>query len=129
MIVFRGLRGGGGAPAVSRHRQAAATPAGGREKRPSGRSCGLLGSPRAALVMDPHPGGPRSGPEKPARPSDVSPSYESKYWHGGPGTTKSVRDRGGAGRTLNDFAFGPLFTAERTHFGTAANLTRGEEWK
>ena len=34
-----------------------------------------------------------------------------------------------AGRTLNDFAFGPLFTAERTHFGTAANLTRGEEWK
>ncbi len=33
----------------------------------------------------------------------------------------------GGGRTMNDFAFGPLFTAERTHFGTAANLTRDEE--
>ena len=30
-------------------------------------------------------------------------------------------------RTMNDFAFGPLFPAERTSFGTAANLTRGEE--
>ncbi len=29
---------------------------------------------------------------------------------------------------MNDFAFGPLFIAERTNFGTAANLTRGAEW-
>ncbi len=30
---------------------------------------------------------------------------------------------------MNDFAFGPLFTAERTDFGTAVNLTRGDGWK
>ncbi len=30
---------------------------------------------------------------------------------------------------MNDLAFGPLFTAERTNFGTAVNLTRGEGWK
>ncbi len=91
MIVFRGHRGGSVAPAtlappeasprrVSGHRQAALTPSGGREKRPFGRPCGPLRSRRAALVMRPHHGGPRSGPEEPARPSDVSPSYESKYW-------------------------------------------------
>ncbi len=36
MIVFRGLRVGSGAPAMSGYRQAALTPAGGREKRPWG---------------------------------------------------------------------------------------------
>ncbi len=80
MVAFRGLRGGGGAPAMSGHRQAAHTPAGGREKRPCGRPCRLLRSRRAVLVMDRHHGGPRSGPEETARPSDVAPSYESKYW-------------------------------------------------
>ncbi len=91
MIVFRGLRGGSGAPAilappeasprrVSGHRQAALEPSGGREKRPFGRPCGPLRSRRAALVMRSHHGGPRSGPEEPARPSDVSPFYESEYW-------------------------------------------------
>ena len=79
MIVFRGLRVGSGAPAMSGHRQAALTPSGGREKRPFGRPCGFLRSRRAALVMDRHHGGPRSGPEKPARPSDLSSSYESSY--------------------------------------------------
>ena len=52
MIAFRGLRVGGGAPAMSGHRQAQLTPSGGREKRPSGRPCRLLRSPRAVLVMD-----------------------------------------------------------------------------
>ncbi len=71
MIVFRGLRVGSVALAtlappeasprrVSGHRQAAVTPSGGREKRPYGRPCGLLRSRRAALVMGPHHGGPRS---------------------------------------------------------------------
>ena len=119
MIVFRGHRGGSVAPAtlsppeasprrVSGHppsaaaapllrrtgRQAAVTPAGGREKRPSGRPCRPLRSPRAALVMRWHHGGPRSGPEKPARPSDVSPFYESRY--SSPGSNASPEsDRGG----------------------------------
>ncbi len=73
MIVFRGRRGGGAAPAtvappeasprrVSGHRQAAVTPSGGREKRPSGRPCTSFGRCRAALVMDRHHGGPRSEP-------------------------------------------------------------------
>ncbi len=85
MIVFRGHRVGGGAPAtlappeasprrVSGHppsaaaapllrrtgRQAAVTPSGGGEKRPFGRPCGPLRSRRAALVMGPHHGEPRS---------------------------------------------------------------------
>ncbi len=86
MIVFRGLRVGSVAPAMSGHppsaaaatvrpttpeggkvpllrrtgRQAALEPAGGREKRPFGRPCGFLRSRRAALVMDRHHGGPRS---------------------------------------------------------------------
>ncbi len=53
MIVFRGLRVGGVAPAMSRYRQAALEPTGGREKRPCGRPCRPLRSRRAALVMRP----------------------------------------------------------------------------
>ncbi len=52
MIVFRGLRVGGVAPAMSGHRQAALEPSGGREKRPCGRPCRLLRSRRAVLVME-----------------------------------------------------------------------------
>ncbi len=63
MIVFRGRRGGSVVPTMSGHRQAAVTPSGGREKRPFGRPCRPLRSRRAALVMRPHHGGPRSGPE------------------------------------------------------------------
>ena len=71
---------GGKVPLLRRTgRQASLEPSGGREKRPFGRPCGLLRSRRAALVMGSHHGGPRSGPEKPAGPSDVSPFYESKY--------------------------------------------------
>ncbi len=65
MIVFRGLRGGSVAPAMSGHRQAAHTPSGGRKKRPFGRPCGFLRSRRAALVMDRHHSGPRSWPKNP----------------------------------------------------------------
>ncbi len=54
MVAFRGLRGGGGAPAMSGHRQAALEPSGGREKQPCGRPCRLLRSRRAVLVMDRH---------------------------------------------------------------------------
>ncbi len=79
MIVFRGLRGGGVAPAMSGHRQAAVTPSGGREKRPFGRPCRLLRCRRAALVMRPASRRTTLLAEKPARPSDVSPCYESKY--------------------------------------------------
>ena len=71
---------GGKVPLLRRTgRQAAPTPSGGREKRPFGRPCGPLRSSSR---------GPCDGPasrrttllaEKPARPSDVSPSYESKY--------------------------------------------------
>ncbi len=70
MIAFRGLRVGGVAPAcppydfgrraMSGHRHAALEPSGGREKRPCGRPCVPLRSRRAALVMRPHHGGPRS---------------------------------------------------------------------
>ncbi len=60
MIVFRGLRVGSGALAMSGHRQAALTPSGGREKRLSGRPCRPLRSRRAARVMGSHHGGPRS---------------------------------------------------------------------
>ena len=79
MIVFRGHRVGGVAPTMSGHRQAASTPSGGREKRPFGRPCGPLRSSSR---------GPCDGlpsrrttllAEEPARPSDVSPFYESKY--------------------------------------------------
>ncbi len=65
MIAFRGHRGGNAAPAMSGHRQAAVTPSGGREKRPLGRPCGLLRSPRAALVMDPHHKGHAPGLKNP----------------------------------------------------------------
>ncbi len=64
MIVFRGLRVGSVAPAMSGHRQAAPTPSGGREKRLCGRPCRPFGRRRAALVMRQHHGGPRSGPEE-----------------------------------------------------------------
>ena len=90
MIVFRGHRVGSGAPAtlappeasprrVSGHRQAAVTPSGGREKRPCGRPCGFFGRRRAALVMRPASRRTTLLTEEPARPSDVSPAYESKY--------------------------------------------------
>ncbi len=81
MIAFRDLRAGGVASTMWRHRQAALEPAGGREKRSSGRPCRLLRSRRAALVMRPASRRTTLLAEKPARPSDVSPSYESKYWH------------------------------------------------
>ncbi len=80
MIVFHGLRVGGGAPAMPGHRQAAVTPSGGREKRPFGRPCRPFGRRRAALVMRPASRRTTLLAEGPARPSDVSPSYESKYW-------------------------------------------------
>ncbi len=64
---------------MSGHRQAAPTPSGGREKRPSGRPCGPFGRRRAALVMRPASRRTTLLAEKPARPSDVAPSYESKY--------------------------------------------------
>ncbi len=79
MIAFHALRVGGGAPAMSGHRQAALEPSGGREKRPSGRPCGILRSRRADLVMRPASRRTTLLAEQPARPSDVSPSYESKY--------------------------------------------------
>ena len=62
MIVFRGLRGGSAAPTTlappeASPRRVSASSSGayalrGREKRPFGRPCGFLRSPRAALVMD-----------------------------------------------------------------------------
>ncbi len=80
MIDFHGLRVGGVAPTMSGHRQAALTPSGGREKRPFGRPFRLFGRRRAALVMRPASRRTPLLAEEPARPSDVSPSYESKYW-------------------------------------------------
>ncbi len=80
MIAFRGLRVGSVAPAMSGHRQAAPTPSGGREKRPCGRPCRPFGRRRAALVMRLASRRTPLLAEEPARPSDVSPSYESKYW-------------------------------------------------
>ncbi len=80
MIAFRGLRGGGVAPAMWGPRQAAVTPAVGREKT----------TLRAALhVLTLSSRGPRDGPSitadhapglrELATPSDVPSSYESKY--------------------------------------------------
>jgi len=80
MIVFRGRRVGSVAPTMLEHRQAAPTPSGGREKRPCGRPCRPFGRRRAALVMRPASRRTTLLAEEPARPSDVPPSYESKYW-------------------------------------------------
>ncbi len=80
MIVFRGLRVGSVAPAMWGHRQAAVTPSGGREQRPFGRPCGPLRSRRAVLVMRPASRPTTLLAEQPARPSDVSPSYEGEYY-------------------------------------------------
>ncbi len=65
---------------MSGHRQVALEPAGGREKRPFGRPCRLFGRRRAALVMRPASRRTTLLAEKPARPSDVSPSCKSEYW-------------------------------------------------
>ncbi len=78
---------------MSGHRQAAPTPSGGREKRPFGRPCGPFGRRRAALVMRPASRRPTLLAEEPARPSDVSPFYESKYWTQGPAGTGNIGNR------------------------------------
>ena len=79
MIVFCGLRVGSVAPTMLEHRQAAVTPSGGREKRFFGRPCGPFGRCRAALVMGSSSRRTTLLAEEPARPSDVPPSYQSKY--------------------------------------------------
>ena len=85
MIAFRGLRGGGVAPTMSGHRQAPLEPAGGREKRPFGRPCGPLRSPRAVLVMDftadhaPRPNNPQ-GRQMRHPPMKVSTKVSTTVW-------------------------------------------------
>ena len=109
-------------------RQAALEPSGGREKRPFGRPCGFLRSSSRGPCDAPPSRRTTLLAEEPARPSDVSPFYESKYWTGRsrrPPRRQSGGKRQGRGaRITSDSGFPPLRPSS-TAFAPGRRRARG----